>query len=239
MVIRLSALRTGRPLLPGRFLVLLSVTGSADPRAIVRLEGLSQLKNPMTSSGIEAATFRLAVWYLKELRSVPFKFPCRMGWLSDSQEELLLSLVEPVDSICRVQLGKSIQAVSGIVSGSCLEKTRLLCQASSTSTDWPNPMSGFYPYVLSTAIVLLLRAKTRLYTTVIYKYSRLSFVSKQRSSISPQIQLQPVAWSPAVRIGESLSTETCRICEQIRPATLTSTKHENLGTFFRKTSHQL
>jgi hypothetical protein len=59
MAVRLSALRAGRPLPPGRFLVLIPVRGCIDPRVIVRLEGLGQLKNPMTSSGIEPATFRL------------------------------------------------------------------------------------------------------------------------------------------------------------------------------------
>jgi hypothetical protein len=55
---RWSALRDGRPLLPGRFLVLLSVS-CVDPRSIVRLEGLGQLKNSMTSLGFEPKTFRL------------------------------------------------------------------------------------------------------------------------------------------------------------------------------------
>jgi hypothetical protein len=59
MVVRLSDLRAGHPLPPGRFLVLISVRGSVDPRAIERLEGLGQLKNPMTSSGIEPAISRI------------------------------------------------------------------------------------------------------------------------------------------------------------------------------------
>jgi hypothetical protein len=46
---------------PGKFLILLSVRGWVDLRAIVLLEGLDQLKNPMTSSGFEQATFRLVV----------------------------------------------------------------------------------------------------------------------------------------------------------------------------------
>jgi hypothetical protein len=59
MAVRLSALRAGSPLALKRFLVLIYARGRVDPRAIVRLEGLGQLKNPMTSSGIEPASFQL------------------------------------------------------------------------------------------------------------------------------------------------------------------------------------
>jgi hypothetical protein len=54
-----SALRAGRPLSTGRLLVLISVKGLVDRSATVQLEGLGYLKDQMTSSGIEPATFRL------------------------------------------------------------------------------------------------------------------------------------------------------------------------------------
>jgi hypothetical protein len=44
MVVKLSALRAGRALLSRRFLVFISVTGRVNPRAIMRLEVLDQLK---------------------------------------------------------------------------------------------------------------------------------------------------------------------------------------------------
>jgi hypothetical protein len=53
MEVRLSALRAGHLLPLGRFLVLFYVRRWVDPRAIVRLEGLGQLKNLVTSSAIE------------------------------------------------------------------------------------------------------------------------------------------------------------------------------------------
>jgi hypothetical protein len=61
MAVRLSALRAGNSLRPGRFLVLVSVRGRVDPRVILRLEGLDQLKNQMTTLGIDPTTFRLVV----------------------------------------------------------------------------------------------------------------------------------------------------------------------------------
>jgi hypothetical protein len=62
-----SALHTGCPLPPGGFLLVIFATGWVDCRAIVRLEGLKQLKNLMISLGIEPATFRLVAQCLNQL----------------------------------------------------------------------------------------------------------------------------------------------------------------------------
>jgi hypothetical protein len=77
MVVRLPALcASGHPLTPERFMVLISVRGQVDSTAMVQLEGLSQLKNPMTS-GIKPVTFQLVAQCLNQLRyCMPHDYSC-------------------------------------------------------------------------------------------------------------------------------------------------------------------
>jgi hypothetical protein len=65
MAARLSALRTGRALLPETlpFCFWYSfLSGAGKPQDLVRLEGLGKLKK-FTSSGLEPATFRMQILF--------------------------------------------------------------------------------------------------------------------------------------------------------------------------------
>jgi hypothetical protein len=120
MAVRLSVLHAGRPLLPGIFVVLISVIGWFDPRAIVRLEGLGKLKIHQVGTRSRGWKDDIKrdleeVWYLFVKRShlahcvvqwqAPVNFLAQMegrSWITDG-------LQTPGDGVCSIVL-KALKA---------------------------------------------------------------------------------------------------------------------------------
>jgi len=90
MGLRLSAILNGRIYPQELLLVLISVRGCLDPKAIVLSEGLYQGKFPMTSSGIEPETLRFVAQHLNHCATAGLRLSALRTGRFYPQEMLLV-----------------------------------------------------------------------------------------------------------------------------------------------------
>jgi hypothetical protein len=101
MAARLSALRPGLFLPPGRFLVLIYVRDRVDPRAIVRLEGLGTLKK---STSFRTRTSDLpACSIVPQPTTLPRRVPVGLRIFSTSFRPALGPTQSPIQWVPRVK----------------------------------------------------------------------------------------------------------------------------------------